>query len=601
MKKELDVKFENELEIFQDIKSTFIIEGNIYDVYPFNKSFVLLNDYLHRYLKQSGYQKVIFYNVVNGFYNKFEDVEEFIKEHTKGKKNIDTLIGASEVIKEMITSSREPVAIINEYSSRNISDPERMNENEIGFFLNLLYSSQNAKKNYNEETKISKRNLMFFITDKINDLPPWLYFNNPYVKLINISYPDNDIKKEFIEYRKEEFYKYKEASIEEKKEFEDKIIKATGDFKCMELDSIKKLSVNEKIPIQNIKEAIFLYKYGVKENPWEKLDKSVLERSEEKFRARVKGQEEAIEKAAMIIRRATSGLSGMQHSSNSMPKGKLFFAGPTGVGKTELAKAIAELVFGDENNVIRFDMSEYNNESSEQRLFGAPPGYTGYEAGGQLTNAIKKKPFSILLFDEIEKAAPSILDKFLQILEDGRMTDGQGTTVYFTETLIIFTSNLGVVEKDKNGLKTDVVTREMNPEEVKAKVTSKVEEYFKYYLGRPELLGRIGKNNIVVFNFIDENVAIEIMDKQINHIISNLKKGRKIKNLEIGEEAYRYLVSKCRENLDEGGRGIGNQIEKYFLNPLADYIFYNEMSEKQIIVKNIIEKNNKIKLECEEI
>ena len=243
-------------------------------------------------------------------------------------------------------------------------------------------------------------------------------------------------------------------------------------------------------------------------------------------------------------------------------------------------------------------MSEYQQSHSDQKLLGAPPGYVGYEAGGQLTNAIKEKPFSIILFDEIEKAHPSIFDKFLQILEDGRMTDGRGETVYFSECIIIFTSNLGIYEQDEFGKRVPNVNPEMSYDDISEKIITSIEKYFKLQLGRPEILNRIGEN-FVVFDYIREDVAKLILNSQLNKIINNLKKQKDIV-MTISDETANYLVKAAFSNLDNGGRGIGNIVEKNFINPLSRYLFDNKVkSGSSIQVNKIVEENSIIRLECE--
>jgi len=266
-------------------------------------------------------------------------------------------------------------------------------------------------------------------------------------------------------------------------------------------------------------------------------------------------------------------------------------AGPTGTGKTEIVKAVTELLFEDEKSLIRFDMSEYAAEHADQKLFGAPPGYVGYDSGGQLTNAVKNNPFSVLLFDEIEKANPKIMDKFLQILEDGRMTDGQGNTIYFTETLIFFTSNIGISRelKDPN---TGLITREkiVTPDDkfdvIEERVRSEMNNHYK-----PEVMNRFGEN-ILVFNYIDEVASKEIAKSQIDNINQIYFKNNKIE-IKISDDAYQLLYSMCwqDEPRSNGGRGIGNVIEDQYLNHLAEFIFDENIQEGDII--NVNDKNGK--------
>lgn len=353
-----------------------------------------------------------------------------------------------------------------------------------------------------------------------------------------------------------------------------------------ELNGLRKLCKKEKLHIREMCDVIDLFKYGIRENPWRQLDLDTIRNAPSKFEKRVKGQPYAQTKTLDIIKRAITGLSGLQGSSHGRPKGVLFFAGPTGTGKTETAKTLAEILFGSEETCIRFDMSEYSQSHSDQKLLGAPPGYVGYEAGGQLTNAIKAKPFSILLFDEIEKAHPTILDKFLQILEDGRMTDGQGQTVYFSECIIIFTSNLGIYTRNAQGERVQNVSSDMAYEEVSSRVRSAIESYFKLELGRPEILNRIGEN-IVVFDYIREPIAKQILDAQIYKIKRTLLMEKNIK-LELTDSAQATLLNAAVSNLNNGGRGIGNIVESHLINPLARFLFDNNVfKDAEVIIRDI--------------
>ncbi len=232
---------------------------------------------------------------------------------------------------------------------------------------------------------------------------------------------------------------------------------------------------------------------------------------------------------------------------------------------------MTSLLFGDENAYVRFDMSEFSAEHSDQRLIGAPPGYVGYDVGGELTNAVREKPFSVVLFDEIEKAHPRILDKFLQILDDGILTSGRGDKVYFSETFIIFTSNLGIFKLESDGSRVPNVTQDDDFPKVQSAVKNEIENHFKLILNRPEILNRIGEN-VIVFDFIRKNVGEEIFESMMDSIISALMENQKI-DLSLNEAVKNKLKEACIKDLSHGGRGIRNMIEANFVNPLSRALF----------------------------
>ncbi|WP_340695918.1 AAA family ATPase, partial [Hydrogenobacter thermophilus] len=289
-----------------------------------------------------------------------------------------------------------------------------------------------------------------------------------------------------------------------------------------------------------------------------------LLRLEEELHKRVIDQEHAVKAVAEAIRRARAGLKDPKR-----PIATFLFLGPTGVGKTELSKALAELLFGDEEALIRLDMSEFKEEHSLAKLIGAPPGYVGYEEGGKLTEAVRRKPYSVILLDEIEKAHPRIFDLFLQVFDDGRLTDSHGRTVDFRNTVIIMTSNIG--SQYLLSISIDGDEESVQSEFERAKV--KVLEELKYFF-RPEFLNRI--DEVIVFKPLTMKELLQIIDLLVASINERLKE--KNIRLTLSEEAKKELV-KLGYDPAYGARPLRRVLQKYLETPLADRIIKGEIKE----------------------
>ncbi|MDR0391785.1 MAG: AAA family ATPase [Planctomycetaceae bacterium] len=472
------------------------------------------------------------------------------------------------------------IAFILDWSQYLFGTNSSLSEEDRQRLLMLSKSLNNAPLAFDSVDEICKpSNMLVLLTSKLGNIPPIFYQGNACVKDIVIPSPNRNERETFLRH---ELNKWNFSTTPQlgTPQFDD-FVDATDGLSIRDLLQLAKLSrqLDNNKPL-SFEKLINLYRYGEQKSPWEDLSKDKLRSIETKLQERVKGQNDAIRKVTQVIIRAFTGLSGVQHSKKQrMPKGTLFFVGPTGVGKTELAKTLAEFLFGDEETCIRFDMSEFNHEQSDQRLVGAPPGYVGYEEGGQLTNAVKKRPFAVLLFDEIEKAHPRILDKFLQILEDGRLTDGKGDTVQFSETIIIFTSNIGAAE----------IKMQDNFENVKQEFITKVKEHFTNTMKRPELLNRIG-DNIVPFNFITNNdFLFAIAQAKLKPIREKLKEKYGITDLIFRDE--QKALSSVFATLDKsmGGRGVLNELVKNIIDPLSEFLFMNDIDTrgKRLIVSQV--------------
>jgi ATP-dependent Clp protease ATP-binding subunit ClpC len=300
-----------------------------------------------------------------------------------------------------------------------------------------------------------------------------------------------------------------------------------------------------------------------------------LLRMEQELHKRVIAQHEAIAAVSKSIRRTRSGLKDPKR-----PSGSFIFLGPSGVGKTELAKTLAEFLFGDEDALIHLDMSEYMEKHTVSRLIGSPPGYVGYEEGGQLTEAVRRRPFSVVLFDEVEKAHPDVFNALLQILEDGRLTDAQGKTVDFKNTVLIMTSNLGTKNLGQQALGFSSSSDEASVyERMKQQVDEELKRHF-----RPEFLNRIDET--IVFHQLTRDEVKSIVDLMMKRVKSQL--ASKDLDIELTEDAKTWLANKGYD-AELGARPLRRTIQREIEDALSERLLFNEFSAGQLIVVDVEE------------
>ncbi|MBR5950222.1 MAG: AAA family ATPase, partial [Actinomycetaceae bacterium] len=307
-------------------------------------------------------------------------------------------------------------------------------------------------------------------------------------------------------------------------------------------------------------------------------ESSKLLRMEEELHKRVIGQNEAVTALSQAIRRTRAGLK-----DPNRPGGSFIFAGPTGVGKTELAKALAEFLFGDESALITLDMSEYSEKHTVSRLFGAPPGYVGYEEGGQLTERVRRKPFSVVLFDEIEKAHQDLFNPLLQILEEGRLTDSQGRVVDFKNTIIIMTTNLGTKDIAKGvatGFQFDADTN-TSYERMKRRVNEELKEHF-----RPEFLNRV--DDTIVFPQLDRAEILSIVDLMIAKLDKRL--AEQDLTIKLTQDAKELLADRGYDPV-LGARPLRRAIQRDIEDVLSEKLLYGEFAGIKTIVVGVDEDN----------
>ncbi|HEY5758255.1 MAG TPA: AAA family ATPase [Steroidobacter sp.] len=581
---------------FLPLKSQFVLSGSVRDLQahetaPGSVNAVPLSMVLTSELAAAGYGRILAYDPVVGFRVVHPSGEVSAQDAVLQELGLQSANGAAPagpdllgaVLERAVLSVGPATAVIVNFASRLIMRSDALAAAEHQLFTRALVLTQRASARPLGRNRSPLFNTILWLVDKEGDLPDWLIIDNPRLRHIPVAKPDRLARRAVAAALIRSLPGAGEASAEILAQAEQELVDETEGLLLMDLNAIVGLGRAEGLNVTAVADAVRRYKVGVTDDEWRKIERDKIASAQDFIARRVIGQTHAITHMLDIIKRAATGISGARRGGR--PRGVAFLAGPTGVGKTELAKTVTELLFGDETAYIRFDMSEFSAEHADQRLLGAPPGYVGYDVGGELTNAIREKPFSVVLFDEIEKAHPRILDKFLQILDDGVLTSGRGDRVYFSEALIVFTSNLGIYSTDLSGARIPNVTAAQPYDEVRRKVRSEIDNHFKVVLNRPEILNRIGEN-IIVFDFIRPDVAVRIFKQMVASILGNVKEAGY--EVSLAPAAHAQLEALCLADLSNGGRGIRNQLEAHLTNPLARALFEHEPGASRFEVAEVV-------------
>ncbi|MEM9781860.1 MAG: AAA family ATPase [Pseudomonadota bacterium] len=568
------------------IRSHFALSGNVRDLFPVIGAngvvFVSFETAVWQVLKRRGYALMLRHDPVEGLRlhaDCDQRYEEILRDMGYPLGQVaQTPAALQGMLAPIIADGRLPIGVLVDYTSSMMHHPRTEVEH---MFVAMDKVARAPAPNRPKSAKpMPRRNPILWIVDRPGDMPEWFVTNNAATRDLWIGLPDLGDRLAFLGSLAGHLHDHATLDAATRQEKLEAMAVKTESLTLVDLRSIVQLARSEKMGVVGLEDALRSYRIGTTRNPWtSRVMRGRIRNAREVLENRVKGQPRALDKTIDIMIRSIMGLSGAQTSSRgNRPRGVLFFVGPTGTGKTELAKSITEVMFGDETAMCRFDMSEFMGDEAINRLIGPPVGTPGYQAGGELVNTVRAKPFAVYLFDEIEKANPRIMDAFLQILDDGRLSDTRGETGFFSEALIIFTSNIGMVGGDKTANSGQNVLPSDSREVLEEKLVRAVADHFRYNLKRPELFNRMGQN-IVPFEFINPRSAVVIFDGVLRRVIAAVEEMHGV-TVTLEDYARAQLLELCTTELNDGGRGIGNRVETYFINPLSRLLFREDGAEE---------------------